>query len=218
MFLQSIYHRPDFARSLVEILCLNASVSLDVATQILTLCCCIKSLNMLFPCHVLSKNPVLEPLEALTHIKVLHVNLLSIFNTPDLYLPNVSIFHRVTHLHLANAWASWYPAGNTIGLQDLVQITHLSTYLSTTRTPPYLLRKILDRKNLMVLVLWKRSDITPDCVAAHFLEDGGIQDDRILVLDASLLRHHMLDEGFWACAERVVKSREGHKGMYKKHT
>lgn len=212
-FLQSVYHHPDFAQSSVEALCLNVSVHLDSAAAVLAVCRGIRSLNMGFPCHLIGSNPIIEPLKALTRVKALYLDLSSIFNKQVIYLPNVPIFHRVTHLHLTNAWATWYPAANSIGLEHLEQVTHLSVHLSTVRTLPALLKKILNRENFVVLILWKRPSI-PDSTAVEFLADAKIDDKRILVLNETWFRHHMLDEHFWVCAERIVKSREFAEGMY----
>ncbi|KAI9572487.1 hypothetical protein HD554DRAFT_2036060 [Boletus coccyginus] len=111
-----------------------------------------------------------------------------------IYLPNVPIFHRITRLHLTNAWATWNPAGNSIGLEELKQLTHLSLHLSTVRMLPVLLRKILDRENLAVLV-----SLEETC--------ANLKDERVLVLDDELLRHHMLDDNLWTSAEHVIKQR-----------
>ena len=212
-FLESMLSRPGFAQSMVEALCLNVSVGLDTAVAILAACSGLKYLNMRVPCHLFGKNPILEPLEKLSRLTALYVDLASIFNTKVVYLPDVQVFHSVTHLHLSNAWASWSPVSNSIGLEHLTQITHLSLYLSTVRTHPVPLKEILDRRNLSVLVFWKRSFVS-DSAAMQFLEDSNLQDDRVVVLDEGLFRHHMLDDRFWECAERVVKQRQESGGEY----
>ena len=188
------------------------SVPLDTATSILALCTGVKSLNMRFPCHLIGRNPILAPLENLQRLKILHVDLSMIFNTQVIFLPNVSIFHHVTHLHLTNAWATWYPVANLIGLEQLTQITHLSLFLSTIRTLPGVLRKILDRDTLAVLVRWKHF-LIPHSAAMRFLADSGINDKRVLLLDERFFRNHTLDGVFWAAAEQVVKLCEGMEGL-----
>ncbi|KAI9456728.1 hypothetical protein HD554DRAFT_2042524 [Boletus coccyginus] len=205
-FLMSMDHRPDFARTTVKTLCLNVSIRLDMAASILALCTGVKCLNMHFPCHPIGENPILGPLNDLSHLNVLCVDLSSIFNTRTIYLPNVSIFHRITRLHLTNAWATWNPAGNSIGLEELKQLTHLSLHLSTVRMLPVLLRKILDRENLAVLVIWKRPVISYHATTRVLL-GADLKDERVLVLDDELLRHHMLDDNLWTSAEHVIKQR-----------
>ena len=194
--------------SRVEVLCLNISVPLNTAASILTLCTRVKTLNLRFPCHLFGRNPILPPLENLQRIKALYMDLSSIFNSQAIYLPDISIFRRIMHLHLTNAWATWYPTANSIGPDQLPQITHFSLFLSTIRTLPGLLKKIVDRKNLAVLVLWKRF-LTNNGAAVRFLVDSGINDRRVLLLEQQLFRSHTLDGGFWEAAEQAVKQREG---------
>ncbi|KAG6379356.1 hypothetical protein JVT61DRAFT_11819 [Boletus reticuloceps] len=136
-FLLSMEHRPEFATSVIEALCLNASIKLEMGASILKLSAGLKFLNMCFPCHRFgAKNPVLDPLSKLSCLEALYVDLSSIFNHRDIYLPNVSVFHQVTHLHLSNAWATWSTVARSIGLHELKQITHLSLYLLTVHTLP----------------------------------------------------------------------------------
>lgn len=56
--------------------------------------------------------------------------------------------------------------------------------------------------------------IVTDSAAVRLLADANIEDKRVLVLDAGLFNHHMLDKGFWEWAEHVVKLRESSEGMY----
>ncbi|KAF8129607.1 hypothetical protein EV363DRAFT_1451122 [Boletus edulis] len=206
-FVESLEHCPDFALSTVEALCLNVCISPKTAASVLALCSAVKSLNMRFPCHLIGTNPILAPLQLLSCVEMLHVDLSSIFNNARIHLPDVSIFHRVIHLHLTNAWATWQPAASSIGLEELEQITHISLYLSTVRTLPTVLRNILDHKNLAVMVLWRQPFITYS-EAKSFLAQSGLEDKRVLVLDQDLFRHHLLDANFWSCAERVIEACE----------
>ncbi|KAG6370605.1 hypothetical protein JVT61DRAFT_11224 [Boletus reticuloceps] len=74
-FLESIRHRPYFARTMVKALCLNISVRLKTATPILELCAGLKRLNIRFPCNLIGANPIIAPLNDLTDLEVLYVDL-----------------------------------------------------------------------------------------------------------------------------------------------
>ena len=180
-FLESMLSRLGFTQSMVEALCLNVLVGLDTVVAILAACSGLKYLNMRIPCHLFGKNPILEPLKKLSHLTALYVDLASIFNMKIIYLPNIQVFHSMTHLHLSNAWASWSPVSNLIGLEHLTQITHLSLYLSTVCMHPVPLKEILDRRNLSVLVFWKQSFVS-DSMAMQFLKDTNLQDDHVVVI------------------------------------
>ena len=156
-FLLLIHHHLDFARLTVKIRCLSISVHMHTAVAVLAVCCGLKSLNMHFPCHLLDQNPILQHLDHLDCVKVLYVDLSSIFNSHSIFLLDVLIFHRVTYLHLTNTWVTWNPTVQAVSLHLLTQVTHLLLFLSTVCTMPGLLKDILGCENVMVLVLWKRA-------------------------------------------------------------
>lgn len=203
---------PDLALSKVEVLCLNVSIQLDTAASVLVLCPGVKCLNMRIPCHLIGKNPILDLLNNLSHLKALYVDLSLIFNKGTISLPTIPIFRQVTHLHLTNVWVTWNPAVNSISLNKLEQLTHLSIHLSTIRTMPTFLENILQRKNLAVFVLWKHY-FTSDNDAACFLAKFNLTDKHILVLGDELFQHHMLDNDFWTNAEHVVKRWQDMEGL-----
>ncbi|KAI9454729.1 hypothetical protein HD554DRAFT_2178836 [Boletus coccyginus] len=165
-FLMSMDHRPDFA--------------LDHSQDSLPQCFYPSGYGGIYSRIAHSTN--------LSHLNVLCVDLSSIFNTRTIYLPNVPIFHRITRLHLTNAWATWNPAGNSIGLEELKQLTHLSLHLSTSLS-------------------FGRDLLSSYHAATCVLLGADLKDERVLVLDDELLRHHMLDDNLWTSAEHVIKQR-----------
>lgn len=208
-FLSSVQHRPEFAEASVKVLHLGVALRIETAHRILDICLGIEDLTLQSLCHLQGVNPLLRPLQGLTHLRVLSINLSSIFNKRIIFLPNVEAFHRVTHLHISSAWAVW--AGSSIGIAQLPNITHISLHLSTIRTQPAILRDILARDTTEALVLWRRTQVTYS-KARRFLEDCGLVDRRIVVLDLYFDSHYNRDGGFWGYVERLIEWRASNDG------
>ncbi|KAI9459292.1 hypothetical protein HD554DRAFT_2177052 [Boletus coccyginus] len=204
-FLSSVQHRPTFAKSKVIVLRLGMALRMETACQILDICQGIQDLTIRPPSHLLTVNPLLRPLDALTRLFSLSIDLSSVFNHRIIFLPNIKIFHHITHLHITNAWAIW--TGSSIGVDQLAKITHVSLCLSNTRTQPDVLKSILARDGFKVLVLWRRPFATYN-ESQDFLEGCGLVDKRIVVFNSTLFFYYMKDGGFWKYAERLIEWRE----------
>jgi len=210
-FIASLEHRPQFAASAVRTLHMGVAVRNNNAAKILNLCKGITDLTLRVVCHhILTKNPVIEPLEALP-LTSLSADLSAIFHDRRSYLPNLQIVHRITHLHLTNAWACW--EGIPIGLPRLIQLTHLSVPWNASRSDINLLHEIMKSTNLKVVVLW-RSESEKHNALVECLRRGGLKDRRIVCFcSAQYLYYYSIHGGFWGYAENLVKWREEVEGM-----
>jgi len=209
-FITSLEYRPQFAISAVRTLYIGAAVRNEHAARILHLCKGITDLTLRVVCHHLrTKNPLIEPLDALP-LTSLSTDLSGIFHNQRSYLPNLLVAHRITHLHVTNAWSSWM--GIPIGLPRLIQLTHLSIPWTTCRSDFSLLHEILASTNLKVLVLW-RSKYERYGVLVDNLQREGLNDHRIVCLNSDLYSSPLVYGGFWGYAEELVKWREKVKGM-----
>ncbi|KAI5996717.1 hypothetical protein EDD15DRAFT_2364859 [Pisolithus albus] len=202
-FLQSVESRPEFAEKTVKVLFFAAAVAIETAGKILGICRGIEELTLRVPCHLIGKNPVLQPMNALQQLRALSIDLASIFNNRVIYLPNIDILHRVTHLHISNAWASWQGGSQTIGVEGLEQITHLSFHLSMLRTDTSMLKGVLRRDNLVAMVLWQKWSVTDDQVE-EWLTSHDLADRRIVILNSADFFSAMQGGGFWNYVECVV--------------
>ncbi|KAI6006012.1 hypothetical protein EDD15DRAFT_2359127 [Pisolithus albus] len=202
-FLQSIGSRPEFAEKTVKVLFFGAAVAIEMAGEILGICHGIEDLTLRVPCHLIGKNPVLEPMNALQRLRALSIDLASIFNNRIIYLPNIDTLHRVTHLHISNAWASWQGGSQTIGVEGLEQITHLSFHFSTLRTEVSMLKGVLKRDNLVAMVLWQKWSMTDDQVR-EWLKSHDLADRRIVILNGADFFSAMQGGGFWNYVECLV--------------
>ena len=152
-FITSLEYRPQFAISAVRTLYIGVAVRNEHAARILHLCKGITDLTLRVVCHHLcTKNPLIEPLDALP-LTSLSTDLSGIFHNQRSYLPNLLVAHRITHLHVTNAWSSWM--GIPIGLPRLIQLTHLLIPWTMCCSDFSLLHEILASTNLKVLVLWR---------------------------------------------------------------
>lgn len=182
----------------------------DYAAQILDTCKGVTDLTLRVICHhLLAKNPIIDPLEALP-LTLLSADLSAIFHDQYSYLPNLQVAHRITHLHLTNAWVSW--AGIPVGLVRLKQLTHLSIPWCTTRSDSNLVRELLESTNLKVLVLWS-SEYEKCEEVVKCLSKEGLEDRRIISLNSKLYSHYLIFGGFWDYADRLIKWREEEEGM-----
>ena len=208
-FIASLEHCPLFAVSTVRMLYMGVAIQNNHAVKILVLCKGVTDLTLRVVCHhLLTKNPVLEPLEALP-LTSLSADLSAIFHNQRLYLPNLWVAHRITHLHLTNIWACWL--GIPIGLPRLIQLTHLSVPWTTTRSDINMLCEIMESTNLKVVVLW-RSKYERYNTLAECLQRGGVR-DRCIVCFSSTQYVYAIYGGFWGYAERLVKWQEEVEGM-----
>ena len=203
-------HCPQFAVSVVRTLYIGVAVQNNHATRILDLCKGITDLTLHVVCHhLLTKNPLIEPLEALPLIS-LSMDLSAIFHDQRMYLPNLQVAHRITHLHLTNAWSSW--TGIPVGLTRLIQLTHLSVPWSTSWSDFSLLCKILESTNLKVMVLWRSEYEEYDALVEHLLSEG-LNNCHIICFNSALYSPYLVYGGFWRHAEDVVKWQEEVEGM-----
>ncbi|KAI5987642.1 hypothetical protein EDD15DRAFT_2372004 [Pisolithus albus] len=209
-FLQSIESRPEFAERTVKGIFFGAAVAIDTAGETLKLCCGIKDLTLRVPCYLTGKNPLLEPMSALPQLRTLSIDLASIFNNWVIYLPNIDTLHCVTHLHISNAWASWQGGSQTIGVERLEQITHLSLHLSTLRTEISMLSGILRRDNLTVMVLWRKWSVTEKQVRG-WLKQNDLMDTRIIILNSADFFGIVQGYGLWNYVEHLVDWRRGNE-------
>jgi len=185
------------------------AVRSDYAAQILDTCKGVTDLTLRVICHhLLAKNPIIEPLEALP-LTSLSADLSAIFHDRHSYLPNLLVAYRITHLHLTNAWASWpdFP----VGLTRLDRLTHLSVPWCTSRSDSNLIHEILKSTNLKVLVLWSRYEKRDELVKC--LSREGLEDRRIVCLESKLYSPYLIYGGFWDYAENLIKWREEVNGM-----
>ena len=210
-FIASLEHRPQFAVSTVRMLHMGVAVRNNHAAKILDLCKGVTDLTLCVVCHHLcTKNPVLEPLEALP-LTSLSADLSAIFHDQRAYLPNLQVVKRITHLHLTNAWACW--EGIPVGLTMLTQLTHLSIPWNTSQSDIHLLRQIIKSTNLKVVVLWKDEYERHDALVGS-LQRGGLEDRRIVCFSpAQDSYYYSIHGGFWGYAEDLVKWREEVGGM-----
>ena len=198
-------HHPDFAVDAVRRLYIGMSVRNGYAAQILGTCKGVSDLTLRVICHhLLTTNPVIKPLEVLP-LTSLSVDLSSIFHDRLSYLPNLVVAHRIERLHLTNAWASW--PGMPVGLTRLHHLTHVSVPWSTSRSDCNLAREILEFTNLKVLILW-RSGLEKYDELVKCLSRAGLEDRRIVCLDAKSYSHYLIYGGFWDFAENLIKRRE----------
>lgn len=145
----------------MKVLHLESTVSAESCTRILQLCEGLEELSLHVPVlfrHTQALNigsgakPFLPHLYKF-YLKSLTVNLSTIFaDSESVYLPQVPLFKRITHLHITNAWILW---GRSTGLDSLVHLTHLSVHINTSHTDILQLKTLLLRDNLQVLVLWR---------------------------------------------------------------
>ncbi|KIK13990.1 hypothetical protein PISMIDRAFT_17614 [Pisolithus microcarpus 441] len=205
-FLHSVKSHPKFAETTVKVLFFRATVEIETAGTILKVCNGIEDLTLRIPCHLIGKNPLLGPLDALQQLHTLSVDLASIFNNRVIYLPNIDVLHRVTHLHISNAWASWQGGSQTIGVEELEQVTHLSIHFSTMRTDVSILRGILERDNLTVMVLWRKASMTEDQIR-EWLRSHELIDRRIVILNSADFFSTVQSGGFWKNVESLVEWR-----------
>ncbi|KAI5995962.1 hypothetical protein EDD15DRAFT_2365543 [Pisolithus albus] len=209
-FLQSIKSRPEFAETTVKGIFFGAAVAIETAGETLKLCRGIEDLTLRVPCYLTGKNPLLEPMSDLQRLRTLSIDLASIFNNRVIYLPNNDTLHRVTHLHISNAWASWQGGSQTIGVEKLEQVTHLSLHLSTLRTEVSMLSRILKRDNLVVMVLWRKWSATDEEVR-EWLKLRDLMDRRIIILNSADFFGIVQGDGLWNYVERLVDWRRGNK-------
>ena len=203
-------HHPEFAVAAVRRLYIGMAVRNGYAAQILGTCKGVSDLTLCVICHhLLTTNPVIEPLEVLP-LTSLSVDLSSISHDRLSYLPNLMVAHRITRLHLTNAWASW--PGMPVGLTRLHHLTHLSVPWCTSSSNCDLAREVLQFTNLKVLILWrggyKKRDELVKC-----LSRGRLEDCRIVCLDSKSYSHYLIYGGFWDYAENLIKWCEEVNGM-----
>jgi len=209
-FITSLEYRPQFAISAVRTLYIGVAVRDTHAAQILHLCKGITDLTLRVVCHHLgTKNPFIEPLDALP-LTSLSTDLSGIFHNQRSYLPNLQVAHRITHLHLTNAWSSWM--GFPVGLTRLIQLTHLSVPWSTSRSDFDLIREILTSIDLKVLVLWRSEYERYDDLIDN-LQRERLNDHRIICLNSVLYSPYLVYGGFWEYAEELVNWRKKVEGM-----
>ena len=200
-FIASLEHHQLFAVSTVRTLHMGMAVQNNHAAKILDLCKGITDLTLCVVCHnLLTKNPVLEPLEALP-LTSLSADLSAIFHDQRSYLPNLQVVHHITHLHLSNIWACWL--GIPIGLPRLIQLTHLSVPWTTTWSDISMLCDIMKSTNLKVVILW-RSEYEKYDALVGCLWRGGVRDYHIVCF-SSTQYVYLIHGGFWGYAEDVVK-------------
>lgn len=187
------------------------ALRIETACQILDICLGVQDLTLRPPCHLLSINPLLRPLDGLTRLFSLSIDLASVFNNCIIFLPNIKTFHRVTHLHITNAWAIW--TGSSIGIDELTKITHLSLYLSNKHTQPTILQSLLARDSFKVLILWRRPFATYS-ETQDFLEGCKLVDRCIVVFNSNLFSYYVNDGGFWKYAEHLIEWHEKTGGKF----
>ena len=175
---------------------------METVYQILDLCRSVEDLSLRPPCHLLTVNPLLHPLDALTQLFSLSIDLASVFNDCTIFLPNIETFHHVTHLHITNAWAIW--TGSSIGVNRLAKITHLFLYLSNKCMQANVLKNILACGSFKALVLWCCPFATYS-ETWKFLEGCGLVDRCIVVFNSNLFTYYVNDGGFWKYAEHLIK-------------
>ncbi|KAI5993854.1 hypothetical protein EDD15DRAFT_2366923 [Pisolithus albus] len=203
-FLHSIESRPKFAETMVKVLFFRATVGIETAGSILKVCKGIKDLMLRIPCHLIGKNPLLGPLDALPRLHALSIDLASIFNNHVIYLPNIDVLHRITHLHISNTWASWQGGSQMIGVEKLEQVTHLSIHFSTMHTEVSILRDVLGRDNLEVMVLWWRAFMIEERVQ-EWLRSHELVDRRIVIFNSADFFTTVQSGGFWKDVESLVE-------------
>ncbi|KAI6006419.1 hypothetical protein EDC04DRAFT_2611440 [Pisolithus marmoratus] len=140
---------------------------------------------------------------ALQRLHTLSVDLASIFNNRVIYLPNIDVLHHVTHLHISNAWASWQGGTQTIGVEKLQQVTHLSIHLSTMHTEVSILRGILERENLVAMVLWRKAFVIEEQVR-DWLHSHDLIDTCIVIFNSADFFSIAQGGGFWKDVESLV--------------
>ena len=210
-FIASLEPRPQFAVEAVRRLHMGMAIQNNHAARILELCKGVTDLTLRVVCHhLLAKNPVIEPLEALP-LTSLSADLSAIFHDQRSYLPNLQVVHRITHLHLTNVWACWM--GIPIGLPRLIQLTHLSIPWQTSRSDVSALREIMKLTNLKVVVLWRDKYEKHDALV-KCLRKAGLKDRRIVCFRSTQNEYYYsIHGGFWEYAEGLVKWREEVRGM-----
>ncbi|KAF8130987.1 hypothetical protein EV363DRAFT_1217580 [Boletus edulis] len=190
----------------VEELCLESSVNIITAADVLRLCQKIRSLTIRFSYRHIQNyeaNPLLEPLEALRSLRSLYIELVTVGGLRVCYLPDYPIFHRLTHLHLEATGI----ALSTIpfGLSKLSNLTHLSLRWYMSRSCTSGLQGFLARCSSRVLVLWYLGS-----EYNSFEDDLGrrkLADRRVVLLQHSRYTEYVAGGEFWSYAEQIIASK-----------
>jgi len=216
-FVDSLRFRPAFASTKVRSLCLDGTVQLATATEIVRLCSGVKDLALwILPRGDTPIVPDLQNLlDALNLLPLsrLSIHLSTIFRrTASPFLPSIPLFSKITHLELLDGWVLWSSA---TGIQCLAQITHLSLRLvSIHHTAPALLQQILTNcVHLQVLALRVTNGVQVRDVDKWLVENEDLDDPRIIVTTKT--PHDTWDNGMsdgmgpWKYAEYIMKHRKG---------
>ena len=135
----------------VQYLYISMSVCPEISSMLLHLCPHLKNLNLQAGgnniCHI---NMVLDTLNDLIHLKYLAVNPTLLFCTWLVHLPDMDIFHHMTHLDLTSCW-TWEAI--TSSFQYHSQSTHLSLNWNITCASTDGLHKLLACEHFGVIML-----------------------------------------------------------------
>lgn len=215
LFIHSLQSRPGFVGTLVKVLHLRLSVTLEQGKEILQLCgqglqeLTLKVVTNL-PDH---QNPLRtylnrDPLQLTT----LSLDLSSAFCGPTISLPHLPLLMRIERLHLTNGWVVRH--GVSIGLQELRQLTHISFPVQSPQAGEQsinvgTLADILHSfPRLQVMVLWRMPYQESQSIY-DFLMKHGLVDHRVVVFNAGrFVESTQVDGGIWKLAEKVVRWRE----------
>ena len=206
----SMLWRQAFARASVKVLYLEPPVPPDSGSKVLQLCEHLEEVLLrilIFDAD--ASNIFLPHLDSLP-LKFLTADLSAVFgNRQIVYLPGISTFNHITHLHVSNVWVLW---GGSIGLPQLEQLTHLSLHVNTSHMHLTNLKDLLSSKNLQVLVLWRREHESYGRVQC-FLSSANISDPRIVIMKCTLFcEYSNEDHAFWEYASAIVEWRKASQG------
>ena len=147
---------------------------------------------------------ILNALNNLTYLRYLSVDPALFFQMRFVYLPDMSAFHRVTHLDLTTHWALDTIAS---GLERLYRLTHLSMTWKMSRTATHALLTLLQRRNFKLILLWLDEIDAQPRVIRKLLERR-LNDPRIVLLRRASNWSMELGGNFWLHAERIIAWRK----------
>lgn len=212
-FVDFVLTGPEGVASYVQEVCLDWSVGTVTAADVLGLCPNISTLTL---CPTLrireedkEENVLLEPLDALLHLRSLYITLWSLEEDFIIHLPDLPFLHRLTHLHLqANDrnWQTWI-----LGLNELTQMTHLSLFWLMCRYSARSLRGFLSMPGVQVVVIWISCDQSVRNLW-NWLTLANFRDARIVCLRYPSRRFSPGLKDFWNYVEELVNERHRNNG------